>query len=163
MPEGGVSSYEVAAGTLQYLSPQRAGSGYEALGNLWVSGLLAVQSQAVMNVRGPLSVEVGGRLSNRGLIEAFQGLRNQGRIENRDDGVLMVHGSAGLLNEGVLVNSGRLNADGRLPNAAGARFEHHHPVRGRQQLRAHRDRPWRPHGGPAVPAVQRHRRHPRGW
>ncbi len=125
LPEGGVSSYEVAAGTLQYLSPQRAGSGYEALGNLWVSGLLAVQSQAVMNVRGPLSVEVGGRLSNRGLIEAFQGLRNQGRIENRDDGVLMVHGSAGLLNEGVLVNSGRLNADGRITNAAGARFENH--------------------------------------
>ncbi len=123
LPEGGVSSFEVDTGRLAYLSPQRAGTGYEVASNLWVSGALAVQPQAVMNVRGALSVEVGGRLSNRGQIEAFEGLRNQGRFENRDDGVLLLPGSAGLRNEGVLVNSGRLTSAGQVVNLAGARLD----------------------------------------
>lgn len=123
LPEGGTGAWEVEAGQRAYLSAERAGAGYPVVGHLWIGGALAVRPGAAMTVQRSLMVDVEGRLTNRGQIEVLQGLRNAGRLENRDDGVLSLRGPDRLVNEGVLLNWGRLSSESAVQNVAGALFD----------------------------------------
>ena len=76
-----------------------------------------------MHVQSAIDVDAGGRLTNRGQIDVGGALNNFGRVENREDGQLAVHGSGGLSNHGVFIQHGRLDVDGTVLNTPAARFE----------------------------------------